>query len=271
MSLIDYIFLGIILLGIVTILFIVVRKFPVISKINPKSARGQQQKDMKKDLLEQRLNRKFKDIFSKLNKVMMPVSEKMKGLFRIAYKKVTALEHYYSQKIQSPQKDEDKIKTRSKINQLQQEAEDLRKDNQFKESEKKYIEAISLNRDNPEAFALLGELYMENKEYEYAHETFSHLLRIDPDNAQVYHDLGTLAKIQDNNPLAIKNFEKALEIEPNNPKILDSLIESSLETKDKMLAWEAYDKLKQVNPENQKIAEFKEKIIQLEQELKIKK
>jgi len=271
MSLIDYIFLGIILLGIGTIIFIIIRKFPVISKINPKAARGQQQKEIKKDLLEQRLDRKFKDIFSKLNKVIKPVSEKLKDLFRIAYKKVTALEHHYSQKIQCPQKDEDKAKARSKRSQLLQEAEDLRKDDKFKESEKKYIEAISLDRDNPDAFALLGELYMTNKEYEFAHETFSHLLRIDPDNAQVYHDLGLLAKIQDNYPLAIKNFEKALEIEPNNPKILDSLIESSLETKDKMLAWEAYDKLKEVNPENQKIAEFKEKIKQLEQELKLKK
>ncbi len=258
-------------MGLGLILVIVIRKFPMISSIDTKAVPRHAQKEMKKDLIEQRLTRKFDAFFKLIVRYLKPVGDGLKKFTTKTYNRIVDMEKQYSLKVQQPQKLVDKVKIKSKVDLLLQEAEDLQKAEKFKEAEKKYIEIISLDKENIQAFELLGELYMEMKEFDFAHETFSHMLRIDPDNALVYHDLGLLALRQDNKPLAVKNFEKALEIEPNNPKMLDRMLETCLETKDKVIAWECLNKLKEVNPDNQKIGEFEGRIKELEKDLKIKK
>ncbi|MBU1149158.1 tetratricopeptide repeat protein, partial [Patescibacteria group bacterium] len=250
MILLDYILLGIIVMGLGLIVVIIVKKFPMLSSINTKSMPEQTQKMKKQEMLEQRLTRKFEDQFDKIIKVTKPTINLIRESFRRTYHKINEIERQYSIKVKQAQNSDDSSGlVKGKVELLLQEAQDLQKENKYKDAEKKYIEIVSLDKNNLKAFAMLGELYMEMKEYDFAHETFSHLLKIDPQNALVYHDLGLLAKLRENDALAIKNYAKALEIEPNNPKILDSLLELSLEIGNKVLAWETFDKFKETNPE----------------------
>jgi len=271
MTILDYIFLGLTIAGLAVILFITFRKFPQISAVKPDSVPDEADKAKKKNIIEQRLDRKFNTFFQKIKDWLKPVISKSNETFKKVIGKLYALEKQYTEKIQESNRAQTPGQLKSKISKMFEEAKELAKDNKYKDAEKLYIKIISLDKENTEAFELLGELYIKIKEYNFAHETFAHLLRIDPENALVYHDLGLLAQRQGNISLAIKNWQKALDIEPNNPKIIDSLLEAAIQSKNKVLAYESLDKLKEINPENQKIADFAEKVEQLEKELKIKK
>jgi protein O-GlcNAc transferase len=166
----------------------------------------------------------------------------------------------------------------------------------YDEAEKKYIEIISLEPKNVEAYRGLGNLYFIQNNYEDAKQTFNHVLKINKEDDMAYAKLGAIAaesgdlkdakdsylqSINIQNKAihffelaevcykleeyadATKNLEKALEIEPNNPKYLDILITVCIAAKNKAKAADVLDRLNEVNPDNQKIEEFAAEIKEL--------
>ena len=62
----------------------------------------------------------------------------------------------------------------------------------------------------------------------------------------------------------MRNFARAVQLEPGNPKYLDQLLEMSIIAGDSELARETYDRLRLANPDNQKLAEFKQRVEEIE-------
>lgn len=288
---IDIILIGIIIVSLTIILFIIFKKFPIISSINIDKIPRHKQKELKDGLLEERLKRKFLFFKEKTSSKAKPFKDNLKNKLKKIYIKILELEKQYKKDI-NKEKGPEEIK--SKIDLLFDEAKELVKNEKYNEAEKKYIEIISLDNRNKEAYKSLAEIYLQLKQFEHAKDTYKFILKMDSLDNSVYSGLGRIAtqegnfkeaekeylqSISINNQIAsnyidlgdiylaldkkgkaLESYQEAVKLEPNNPKNLDKLVEMAIELKNKHLAQSAYEKLKEVNPENQKLRELEEKI-----------
>ncbi len=258
MSPYDIIPLVIIVVSLAFIIFIIVRKFPVLAAIDIGSIKSEQEAAKKEEIIASRLERKITGFGNFLSKVFSPLGEFFKNIFKKVHGRARSLEAEYVKKkdkeASSPAEIEQKIKSLFFL------VEELVKEKKFDEAEQKCIEIISFDHKNTDAYKKLGFIYLEQKNYNNAEETFAHILKLIPDDVETLIDLGLLLKQRDEKEKALQSFSRAVEIEPTNPKNLDFLIEISIMVGNKGLASKTLEKLKEVNPENQKLEELEERI-----------
>jgi len=293
----DYILIIVVIITLGIIIFIVSRKFPIISSINTEAIPEQKTKRVKNGLLEKRLKRKFVDMKIRTSFHLKPLADRIKVGFQKLYDRILEMEKHYQKKMKEVSTPEEKQELEKKISILLEEGERFSKEENFKEAEKKYIEIISFDHKNIEAYKGLGEVYFKMRDFQHAKEIFKYVLKLNAESDTAYSNLGMIATYEGqleeakedylqslaiNNKLAIHHinlaetykslgdcqraldgYNEAFKLEPNNPKILDGLIEVSIECKNKTLAKETWQKLKEVNPENEKLNDLKERIDQL--------
>lgn len=257
MSSFDIIPLVIIVFSLVGIIFIIVKKFPVLAAINVESIKSEQEAVKKEKIIASRLERKILEAGKFLYPLLLPIGRGARNLFLQIYAKALELEKKYARKKEKPAAPVD---AGQQIKTLFFEAEECFNAGKMEEAEQKCIGIIALDHKNIDAYKKLSQVYLEQKNYENAYETFRHLLKLNPDDTETILDLGSLQKQRGEHEAALANFRRVVELEPTNPKNLDFLIEMSIIVKNKDLAKETFLKLKEVNPENQKLAEFEEKI-----------
>jgi len=257
MSAYDIIPLVITVLSLAGIIFIIIRKFPVLAAIDVGSIKSVQEAAKKEKIVALRLERKLIGAGKFLYVILVPVWRVLRGMFLNVYTKVSELEKKYAKKKEKPAHPHD---AGEQVKTLFFEAEECLRTGNPEGAEKKCISIISLDHKNIDAYKKLGQVYLEQKNYDNARETFKHILKLNPDDVETIIDLGSLHKQRGENDEALANFRRAVELESTNPKNLDFLIEMSIIVKNKDLAEETLKKLREVNPENQKLAEFLEKI-----------
>jgi tetratricopeptide (TPR) repeat protein len=258
MSFYDLIPIAAMVISLVGIILIVIRKFPALSAINIESIKSEQEAEIKEKIIVTRLQRKVGDAGRAFKKIFLLPFSAAGAWFKKFYNKILTIEKRYVKKKPAvppaPEELEQKIKA------LFLAADEFFKEGILDEAEKKYIEIVALDHKNVDVYKKLGSLYLEQKNYDNANETFQYTLKLNPNDIETLIDLAMLQKQKGENEKALVNFQRAAELEPTNPKNLDFLIEISIILGKNDLAKETLEKLKEVNPENQKLAEFEERI-----------
>jgi len=271
-------------------------KFPLVARVDADNLPATKQQQTKKNILDQRLRRLFS------NKTVN-IRQRAKSIIQLLRSLLTGLYHDLLNKERELKAKRMQARTVTAVGQsslaeriknLIDEAQELYRQDNLVEAEKRYLEIISLDPKNVPAFEGLGDLYLQQRKYQEARETFDYLLRLTDAEAHFYDKLGQVAKaqgrLQEAEAQFIKSVElnnqnagylfdlaevyrlegeydktadylkQALAIEPNNPKYLDALLEISIIRKDKAVASEVLLRFMEANPDNQKISEFKQKI-----------
>ncbi|MBU1130691.1 tetratricopeptide repeat protein [Patescibacteria group bacterium] len=288
--LIIIIFLCLVIIGAV-----IFKKIPKVLAIDAKS-KILKQPLIKRRLLEERLERHFKEGGKKMVSILEPPFNNLGTKFKKLYQKLIELEEKYRHKVLKVSFKEGADKER-KVESFLDKAAELVSSENFDEAEKIYIETLTLDEKNIPAYKGLGELYLLKKDYEHAKETFEFLLKLEQDDPFVYRGLGEIAAEKGDLKVAEEDYLKSLEIdkedfethlklaeiylnledyqksfklaeeavvlEPHNPRALDFLIEISIILRDKATALKIYRQLKEVNPDNQKLPDFRKRIDQL--------
>jgi len=275
---------------------IIFKKFPVLKSIDPKASSVVQQMDVKKKLIEQRLQRQIKDKGLKVYSFLKPMFSRLGLALRRGYQKLIEAEEKYRHKaLKSSFKDN--VLKEQKISELVKKAEELIINEKYEEAEKSYIEALTIDDKDYEAYKGLAKLYMLLKDYKHAKETFEFLMHLNNEDPFIYRSLGEIAANRGDLKTAEDGYLKSLELdnkdissyldlaevylnldepqksfeilsqaaalESRNPKVLDFLIEISIILEDKVAARKAFGQLQESNPENKKLKEFKERIEKL--------
>ncbi|MFA7286785.1 MAG: tetratricopeptide repeat protein [Patescibacteria group bacterium] len=162
------------------------------------------------------------------------------------------------------------------------------------EAERTYLDIITHDHRNTEAYRGLGRIYWNAGNREEAAQSFEYALRLDPRDAETYAllaavsvELGALARgcsayeqavsfepdhvpyriglgdtlvSMEDFPSAIATFEAAVALEPSNPRCLDRLIDVCILGGNKRLATSTLRHLATVNPDNNKLQEFEDRI-----------
>ncbi|MFA6511505.1 MAG: hypothetical protein WCV86_00020 [Patescibacteria group bacterium] len=265
----DLIFLILAALALMGIAAMIVRKFPVIARLNPDTLKERQESRLKTLLIEERLRRKTENALKHIREFVAPAATRFGGTITRGYQRLVELEKEYRKKnLLRPEKNMSALKH---ANELLDEVRVFMEEEEFSEAEKKCIEVIALDAKKEDAYELLGEVYMELKEFKQAKETFEYLVQLkkksvdaeleeEAELSNAYLDLclalkevGDLSSAQEACTLAVQYDEK-------NPRNLSALLDVAMIIKDRLIANRTLDKLKEVNPENQKLEELEEKV-----------
>lgn len=112
------------------------------------------------------------------------------------------------------------IAAEDKIFQSNQKLADCRKlyyDGDYRGVVKLCDEAIKLNANNAQAYALRGAIYKEMQNYDAAISDLSKAIELQPDYAAAYNDRGTVYQAQQNFSQAFSDYDKGVRLDPNEP------------------------------------------------------
>lgn len=271
----------IILVAVIIITVILLRHFPQAAAIDLEALPAEQEAAMKAALMERRLKRKILEWKNKFLPWFRKLGQGFNQAGKSLHKRVAQMEQKYRQKphtMTSEQQEEVKQKIRS----LLQYAQEHVQEEHWTEAENKFIEVLSWDHKNLDAYFGLGEVYFEKKEYTQARDTFSYLLKLiqaqeaGEDTVTVFSSPLTSSQINEAyfdyalSLLALDDLEGArkqlttlIDRDKNNPKYLDKLVDINIQLKDRIPAQEAFNALKNVNPDNQKLTSFEEQIREL--------
>lgn len=285
----------IILLCLAIIIFIISKKFPLLATFDVSSIPEEKEAETKQKIMEERVQRKAKVFYNKIS----PIFKIIGNFFARKLKDISQYLKELEEKNRKRSKQEmlvtkqEFVSQENKIGNLLKEADEFLAKDDFANAEKKYIEIISLDHRNINAYRGLGNMYIAQKNYADAKQTFEHVLKLNKLDDIAYASLGKIAQEagdfaeakddfqksiniknsavhhfelaevclkMENYEEAVQNLEKALEYEPSNPKYLDLLLTISINLKDSGRAFSLLRRLKEVNPENQKIPEFEKEL-----------
>lgn len=255
----------IIIASLGVIFFIILKKLPGIASINVESIAQENQSKVRNKIMVARLNRKLVKLKNFIISLLRPLKGNIQELSKTLHQKAVEMERESMKKSQ-PLK---KIDLGHEIGDKVEAIKKYMADQNFEAAEEECISVIGMNKDSLDAYELLSEIYIENKDYKKARETSRYLLKLLTRKkeagdvhrlANCYADLGLIYQLEDKNSLASANFKKAAELEPNNPRFLDLFLKISIILKDKDLAVEAFNNLEKSDPDNQKLAEIREEI-----------
>jgi Flp pilus assembly protein TadD len=261
-----------------TLLYIIVRKFSVLSTIDTSIVPKHQQEAVRDKLAEKRLMRKFTLARESTKTFLSPFLHRIADAFDVLMKRLLHLEK--RTRFSLLQKAKFKEANTDRIADLLSHAEEHLAQGQYKEAESHYIEAVSIKPTNIQAFKKLGDIYMNIKDFASAKESYAHAISLKERKSQAhvpqeadddpltladhYGDLSACYREMQDYPHACIALQEVLKYQPNNPKFLDDLLTICIAMKDVAKAQDALQRLREVNPENQKLQEFSDAVKELE-------
>lgn len=257
--LIELILLAVALLALGVVVWIAMKHAKRLVLLDLDAMPEARQRVRKQSLIEERLERKLSSMRGAIKQSTQPAWAKLYQWLRQQYQKLIALEQKYRHSAArlKPKTQEEKEKLRQRIALLMDEGNKHLEQSQYLEAEKKFIEVVSVDSKNVEAFEHLGEIYYYQKDFDHALETLTFAKRLNPKGDHIFLDMGLIKMEQGKLDQAMSDLKKAVELSPNSPKNLDALLTVALQAKKKYEATRAYDQLAKVNPENQKLPEYK--------------
>lgn len=283
--------------------FLVLRRWPQITLLDADTIPEAVEEKKKEKILRDRAKKK-----TQVQRVVW--AGRMEPLRRF-WKRIQAAFRAYVSKVQrdvidAQQKKRDKRQKKNPqkavddVRQLLQQAEAAVRGEEWDKAEEYFIRVIQIDPKHKDAYRGLGQVYLSQKQYAEAKETYGFLHQLEPSDDGVLARLGEIAEAEHDISGAVEWYEKsvllnpnaagrfarladlflalnqpetareavlqAVELEPENPRYLDNMIEIGIMLGDSEMAKQGVAQLRSVNPENQKIEVFQEKIRHLKKE-----
>ncbi|MBI5654518.1 hypothetical protein HZC53_02605 [Candidatus Uhrbacteria bacterium] len=282
--------LAVIALGVICVTLF--RHWREIRLINPESIQEERERRKREELIMQRFERMKSDKFGPLVQLAKRAILAGKTVFHAAYIKLIRLEKYYNQ-AKSPfsfiaPSAKERIKT------LLDEARSLQRDMKWADAERRYLDVLALDARNWDAYKGLGLIYLKQKLYPQAKETFDFLLKMKKADDVCYAALADIAESKEewglaedmrkkavdfqprlaNRQAELAQFylerkltdkawtfaKRAAELEPKSAKYLELSLDVAILVRDRLEAQRRYDKLRLLSEDRPKLQAFKDKI-----------
>lgn len=276
-----------ILLALMIIIIIIGRKFSVLANLDIDTIPAEREAKVKEQIIGNRLKRNYYKYQARLSRIFVPLFAGIGEIFKEGYRKILDFkDDYKKEKFEGRS-----LSAESETDKLFVEIEEHLKNEDYAAAESLYIKIISQDSKSVKAFRGLGDLYLEQKNYQESKQTIEHAIRllekeqeelaslvgeaggeekqarldaINKQLSELFYDIALCSRYLEDLPDSLSSIGKALAIEPNNPRFLDTKLDLSIQVKDQALARETLEKMAQVNPENQKLPELQSKVEEIE-------
>ncbi len=272
------------------------RHWKEIRLLNPDSIAEEREKQKLDELLLQRLTRKKTERMAPFRALIQRFILSGKTAFHAAYIKLVRLERLYKQAAAPFAMMTPAVKDRVKL--LLDDARSLARDMKWAEAEKRYLEVLAIDKRNFEAYKGLGSIYLKQKLYPQAKETYDFILKSRKADDACYAAMAEIAEIDrdlkkaeemrqkavecrprlahrqaemaifyldQNKPEKAWNYAKqSTELDPNSAKYLELSLETAILLGDQREARRRYDKLRVLSDDRPKLQSIKQKIDAME-------
>lgn len=193
------------------LLFVLLKHWREIRLLDPDTIRAEQERKARDRIMRERFERQFK-------RWTAPVRHASKNTVRKLTESIVSMEHRLRQAtgMEEPVVGNQSAATPSAglVTQLVREAQALAKEGKTGRAERAYLEALKLDMRHVEAYRGLGSLYLSDRQYKQAKETFDFLVHLKSADGAVYAGLSTIAEAEANFQDAERYRKQALELEP---------------------------------------------------------
>lgn len=291
-----YIILLLIVVVCLVVIFVIFKKnISKVRGIEVKETVQEKQMQVKKRLLESKLEKSFinfgKTVLAQADSFFNKFKKDKKSIRIVKKKKGYSMG--MPAKLKKEKKEVELDDDRKKAG-LLLEAEASLKKRQIDEAEDKFIELLQMDAKNISAYMGLGKIYVARKEWQTAEEAYRYIIKIDKKfldgyrelarvfeltkrwdelkklgqeilnlghrEAWIYEKLGMAYKKTGYPDKAENYFKSAVEIEPQNERLLDELLEVAIINKNKPLAKKAFNTLSGISRDEMKIQGYRDKI-----------
>lgn len=261
---------------------IVFRKIPVLRTLDVATVPEAKSQQLRDKILLERIKRQTQKSGKLVSGTAASIFGRILSAIRGLFKKIYDLEKKYKDQAFS-KANLSPAELNAKLKSLFDEANSLLKSERYAEAEKFFIEIVSLDPKNIEAYESLAKVYAHQKSFKEELEIRQFILKLrlksgrtvvkendkgekvkTLDNAasvaESYFNVGAVYQKLDKFDQSLINYQRALEIEPMSPKFLDQAIEICVILKNRQLGYDLLKQLEESNPDNQKLREYREKL-----------
>jgi tetratricopeptide (TPR) repeat protein len=297
--LLTIIFLVVALIAVGVAVSLVVRHWQDIAMLDPSSLKDEQERQRREALILRRfermrsekvrpfkrIGRELGQLFDKSYQRLQQRVQTMEALYKTAKQPFTAVAPL----------------TRERIKSLLTEAKSLARDLKWSEAERRYLEALTIDPRHADAYRGLGHMYIKQKLYPQAKETFEFLLRMKKADDATYAGLAEIVesegRLDEAAALRIKAVnmsprqpfrhaelaefwlrhedpkkalgaaEQAVKFEPTSARYLELSLEAAILVRDRREAERLYDRLRLLTQDSSRFRSWKEKIEAMEEEV----
>lgn len=191
--------------------FVLFRHWREIRLLDPDTIRAEQDRKARDRIMRERFERQFKRWTS-------PIRHAGKNTVRKLSESIVSMEQRLRQATGMEPTPAGAAtgnpSSSGRVAQLVREAQALAKEGKVTRAERAYLEALKLDMRHVEAYRGLGALYLSDRQYRQAKETFEFLLHLKAEDGSVYAGLATVAEAETNFQDAERFRKRAAELEP---------------------------------------------------------
>lgn len=244
--------IGAVSLGIVG--YLLAKHWKEMRLLDPLSIKEEQERQKREEFIHRRFDRLRSDHLEPFKRLGRHVRRSVENVYQSTQERLQAFENLYK-KAKSPFAAM-APSVREQMKAILLDARSLVRDLKWAEAERKYLEALSLDARNAEAYRGLGLIYLRQKLYPQAKETFEFLTKIKQADDATYAGLAEIAQAEGNRPLAESMRQKAVEMSPRQAYRHAELAEFYLAYKDAANAWSAAKRATELEPSSAKYLEL---------------
>jgi len=285
-------------LALGVVIYLIARHWKEIRLLDPLSIREEQHRQQRQALIMQRFDRLRAEKFQPAKLLARRLKRSISAAYQRTFERLQALENMY-QNVKSPLAAM-APSARENIKTLMAEGRSLMRDLKWADAERKFIEVLSLDKKQADAYKGLGQIYLKQKLYPQAKETFDFVVRLKKADDVVYAALAEIAEA-DHDParaetMRLKAVEagprqafrhaelaeyylgrsafakawpsakRASDLEPKSAKYLELSLEVVLGLQEAPEARRRYNRLRLLVEDNAKVQHWREKVEALEAE-----
>lgn len=223
-------------ISLAVIIGIFVRHWKEIRLLDPDSIKEEQMRKRKEALILQRFQRITATRITPVRLMFQKMMVAGKQAFHGAYIRLVKLNRVYRQ-AKAPfahvaPSIQDRVKT------LMEEARSLARDLKWPEAERRYLEVLGIDNHHVEAYKGLGTIYLKQKLYPQAKETFEFLVGSRKADDACYAALAEIAEAENDLPRAEKFYLMALELNPRSAARSADVAQFYLDHDEPAKAWD---------------------------------
>ncbi len=271
---------------------IVFRHWKEIRLLDPNSITEEREREKRDALVRQRFERVKAQKVIPLKQLAERIGTETRSVYRRLVAKLTELEKFYKQAKAPFAMLAPSVKER--IKSLLNDAVSLGRESKWADAERRYLEVLTVDERNMDAYKGLGAIYLRQKFLPQAKETYEFIVKSKKADDIVYASLAEIAEADGNfgraeemrkkaveaKPrLALRHAElaefylarhdaakarvpaeKCAELDPASPRCLELWLEVAILSGDRIEAKRRYDKLRLASNDQNKLSVLKDRI-----------
>ncbi len=268
------------------------RHWKELRLLDPDSIQQERERQKREELLLQRFTRLKTEKLGPLKTLVQRGIMEIKRAYHAVYLKLVKFEKFYKQAKAPFAMLAPSVRERIKL--LLDDARSLMRDLKWADAERRFLEVLNIDKHNTAAYKGLGVIYLKQKLYPQARETFSFLIKTRKADETCYAALAEIA-LSEENVVEVENMrrkaiessprlahrhaelaefylsqnqpsrawpfaKRASELEAKSAKYLELSLETAILVGDRNEAKRRYDKLRLLSDDHPKLQALKDKI-----------